>query len=203
MSFNVFGVRLKISFLFVAFLSLTVLFDSDFRLLFCLISGLIHEAGHITAMIISGLKPDCVSFKPFDIVITHSGRCLCRDNASLFIILAGVLANIIFSVLFFLIGFIAGIGQFYLFASINAVTAVFNLIPASNLDGGQAVYLLLSKKLSLKTTDRIITALTLAAFFPAFVTGFLILFYSPYNFSLLILSIYLLLSVFLKENKYY
>lgn len=203
MKFNLFGVRVKISFAFVAFVSLAVIVGGAGKLIFCIISVFIHEAGHITAMCLWGYKPQSVELKPFNIVITDANRQYQRDFCTLTVILSGPFANIIAGTIFAVFGRYFNIEWMCFFSAVNIATAVFNLIPASNLDGGQAVYLLLRKRFTPEKSDKIITALTIAVFLPAFFFGFLILFVSKYNFSLLLLSLYLLLSIFIKENKYY
>ena len=82
-------------------------------------------------------------------------------------------------------------------------TGVFNALPVSNLDGGQALYLLLTLKFSDTTANKVIDILTIILIFPTAILGFILLFNSKYNFSLLLISIYLIIALMEKNSKFY
>ena len=166
-------------------------FSTGYLLSFCAV--LLHELGHLSAMFICKNLPDGLAISAFDIKIIKYNRyrqSFCKD---IFITSAGVLINFILFVIFykFLINF----------AFVNLFVGIFNLLPASNLDGGQLLLLLLSKQFAWDTSQKIVDIITFALSFPLFLLGSLVLFNSKYNFSLLIISVYLILSIFFKKDK--
>lgn len=80
---------------------------------------------------------------------------------------------------------------------------LFNLIPVMSLDGGQLLYLLLSRRFDEALAERLVNIVTFLFIFPLAAVGFLLLLKSKYNFSLLFVCIYLVLSLVLKNNRYY
>ncbi|MEE0873727.1 MAG: hypothetical protein UIH27_09750 [Ruminococcus sp.] len=89
------------------------------------------------------------------------------------------------------------------FVFANASVGLFNSLPVMSLDGGQLLYLLLCRRFSGQTAERVITLLTLIMLIPLAAFGFVVLFQSPGNFSLLFVCGYLLLSLLTRENHYY
>ena len=89
------------------------------------------------------------------------------------------------------------------FSIVNLLTGLFNLLPVSNLDGGQAIYLILTQKFTDKTANRIIDVLTVLLIFPISIAGFIVLLNSKYNFSLLLISVYLIITLIIKNSKYF
>ena len=203
MKLNTFGIEIYLSFTVVALFSIFVLFDKSGNLICCFISAFCHEAGHIFTMCRLNLKPEKIKISLFDIKILDKNRNLCSYNENLAVVLSGSAAN-------FLLFIIAGILFLFIkaeillrFSAVNLFTGMFNLLPVSNLDGGQALYLLLIRRFSEKTTDRIIDFLTVLLILPTAVIGFIVLFRSEYNFSLLLISVYLLSALILRKSKFY
>ena len=64
------------------------------------------------------------------------------------------------------------------------------------------LFLILSKRFSPAKSAFITDVVTVVISVPMFIVGLAILFYSKYNFSMLFISLYLILTVFLKEDKY-
>ena len=72
-----------------------------------------------------------------------------------------------------------------------------------SLDGGQLMYVILSRKFSEKSAERIINITAVIILFPLTVLGFMVLLNSKYNFSLLFVCTYLIASLLCKNNRYY
>ncbi|MDD5796650.1 MAG: hypothetical protein PUD24_06945 [Oscillospiraceae bacterium] len=203
MKLKAFGIEIYVSFTVVALFSIFVLFDKSGNLICCFISAFCHETGHIFTMCRFNMKPEKIRISLFDIKILDNNRNLCSYNENLAVVLSGSAAN-------FLLFIIAGILFLFIkaeillrFSAVNLFTGMFNLLPVSNLDGGQALYLLLIRRFSEKTTDRIIDFLTVLLILPTAVIGFIVLFKSKYNFSLLLISVYLLSALILRKSKFY
>lgn len=203
MKFNLFNINFYISFIVVAFFSIMVLLDKSGNLICCFTAAVLHELGHIVAMCLCNCKPIKIVFKLFDIRIINNNRYLCSYSSSMFIVIAGVLVNFALCCISYCFWITTQLQFFQIFSLVNLFTGLFNLLPVSNLDGGQALFLLLQRKFSEKTTDSIIDILTVLLILPTAILGFIVLFRSKYNFSLLIISFYLLLALVLKKSKYY
>lgn len=188
MRFSIRGVSFELSFLAVAAMSATLVLDTSGRICACFIAAIIHECGHLLAMRCFCIKPQSIKLRIFDIAIeAHGQRPFSKD---LIITIAGPLANFVFAFVFYFFSDM-------LFVS-NLVIGLFNLLPVDTFDGGHALSLLLCKKLSAESSRRILKALTFLLLVPTFILGILVLLRSKYNYSLLLISLYLLVVLFLK-----
>lgn len=194
MRFQVSSFKILISYPALAVITLIVLSNVYTNYLLCLTAVLIHETGHLIPMFLFALKPEAFEIRAFNIKIIAKARYNTNFFRDFIITASGALFNL-FAFLFF---FRINIDLAY----VNLFIALFNLLPASSLDGGQLIFLALSRAFSRKTTARIIDIITIITALPIFFFGILILFYSKYNFSLLIIGIYLVLSLFFREEKY-
>lgn len=203
MKFKIFGINICFSYIFVAVLTLIVFLDTSQRFVFCFISVLCHELGHIFTMSKFGRKPKKIICQLFNIKIIDTTRAVFSYKTDLAIVLSGVVVNFSLSLISYLIFLISNFEIFLTFSIVNLLTGAFNLLPVSNLDGGQAIYLILTQKLSEKTANRIIDVLTVLLILPISIAGFIVLFNSKYNFSLLLISVYLVITLIVKNSKYY
>lgn len=203
MRLKVFGIEFKVSYLLVFVFALIAVFDKEYRLLICFVSAFFHEMGHILAMCKNGCKPETVICKLFDIKIIDNKRALTSFKANLIIVLSGVSVNFLLAMLAYAVCYFSQIEIFFTTSAVNFLMGIFNLLPVSNLDGGQALYLILTRKLSFESADKIIDILTFLLILPTAVLGFIVLFNSKYNFSLLLVSVYLIMTLVLKKSKFY
>ena len=77
------------------------------------------------------------------------------------------------------------------------------MLPVMSLDGGQLLYLILSRRLSENSAEKVVNIITFIFIFPLAALGFLLLFKSKYNFSLLFVCVYLIFSLIFKKNRYF
>lgn len=188
MKVRLFGVSIEASFLTVALMSVVIILDTSSKIFMCFICAIIHECGHLFAMAMFSIKPESIKLRVFDIVIDAK-----TDKSSLsdlIITLSGPLVNLTTAVLFYYVS--------YPMFIISVFMGVFNLLPIESFDGGHALAVLLSKKLSVVAVRSIIKIFTFLLLVPIFIAGVLVLFYSKYNYSLLFISLYLLAILFLK-----
>jgi len=185
---KLFNIYFETSFLSVAVMSAVLILDTSNRVVLCFISALIHECGHLFAMYCFSIKPDSIKLRLFDIVINaDTNKAFIPE---LIITLSGPMFNFVAAFVFFFF-------SKTLFV-INLVIGVFNLLPIDTFDGGHALSLLLSLKFSFKTVRATIKTLTFVFLVPIFIVGVLLLFYSKYNYSLLLISLYMVAVLFLK-----
>lgn len=202
MRFKLFSIDFTVSYLLICLMAISVLLGILDKFLFCFISVILHEIGHFLPMCKMGYIPQKVRISLFEINITDLSRCQRSDFENFIIIFFGPLSNFICFILFYLL-YLIGNKSVYDFAFANLSVGLFNLLPVLSLDGGQLLYLILGKFFSENTAEKIVNVVTLIFIFPLFALGFVLLFNSKYNFSLLLVCIYMIFSLVCKNNRYY
>lgn len=188
MKFKIFSTEFEFQFVAVLILTVALLLDKSHKVTLCLLSAFIHELGHIITMLCFSIRPHAIRFRAFDVAIEDNTS---KSNFADFVItLAGPLFNLVFAVLFYFIN--------RDFSFCNFALCLFNMLPVDTFDGGHALFLILTKRLSISTTYLILKIFTLVILIPLFVLGIIVLCYSKYNYSLLIISLYLLAILFIK-----
>ena len=81
--------------------------------------------------------------------------------------------------------------------------AAFHLLPIAPLDGGQALFALLSRRLPTERAGTVVWAFSLLILLPLAVLGFWVLLQSRYNFSLLAVSVYLMFLLVFKRGRFF
>lgn len=201
MTFKVFGIKIKISFLFVALITTFIVIDSSKYMLLGLSSALIHEMGHIMAMILVGSKPSKVEFNLFDIDIKDNNRNNRDYRNNIFILLGGSITNFLIALFLWILYYVFKDQSIFMLISENLILGFFNILPIESLDGGQILYIFLSNKL--QDNNKVIVLLEGISFiilFPLAAAGFYILLKSKYNFSLLLISCYLMSVILIKKG---
>lgn len=202
MKLNIFSVKITVSYSLLCALTLCVILDEFKGLIFCTLSIIIHESGHIAMMALFGSRPESIKISFFEISINDSLREQRSRKQNFLIILFGPLCNFICFIIFYLLYLLCRL-QTLEFAYTNLFLCLFNLLPVMSLDGGQLLCLVLSVKLSFEKSEKIVNILTFISIFPLAALGFLLLFNSYYNFSLLFVCVYLVLSLIMKNNRYF
>ena len=178
----------------LALIALIVISNINTGYLLCFISVLIHESGHLLAMKLCGFSSSGIKISLFNIEIIEKNRHCTDFRSDILITASGPLIN--------LATYFISLPLNTAFAYVNLLIGLFNLLPAASLDGGQLLYLFLSKRLSNEKSAKIVDVVTLISIFPLFLVGILVLLNSRYNFSLLFISMYLILSIFIRKDKY-
>lgn len=171
-------------------------------MLICFLALIIHESGHILAMVFFGFKPDLIRIRLFEIAILDKSRHQRNNKQNFFIILFGPLFNFVCFILGLLVNNFLNFNLLS-FSFSNIALCMFNLLPVINLDGGQMLNILLSKYYNDKICEKVINIVTAIFIAPMLLLGFLLLNYSKYNFSLLLICLYLVISILENKNKYY
>ncbi len=197
MRFSAGGCRFEVSFWFAAVVSLWLLMDTGGTFLAGICAAFFHEAGHIAAILLCGRRIISVRLSVFGAEIrqdSDGSEGLKKDIA---VSLAGPLMNLLLSLVFW------GISGSLLFpfAVANLALAFVNLVPAEPLDGGQALYAFLCLHINENTALRVLEWVSFFVLVPLGLCGFLLVFRSVYNFSLLFFSIYGVLYLVLKRRE--
>lgn len=186
--------KIKISINFPAFciMTLIILLSKSDTLFWGLLAAICHELGHIIIMMINNNIPSSISINLFDIRITEKSTCqyYVKDILTL---LAGPLVNLIIFI-FLLIININLKGEFMIcFMNENLILCLFNLIPIYFLDGGKILHILINRHKNCMVADKILKTISFSILIILSIIGFYILMASKFNFSLLFISIYLIL----------
>lgn len=192
MIFKIFGIRFEISYLFTAALAIFIAADKTGNILIFLLAAMAHEVGHLLCMVILNAKPDEIVLNPGTIRIVKNS--ITTNNETLLILLSGPVINLM--IFLICINFQA----VKLFAVINLVLFIFNLLPIEGLDGGSILKLALKLKHSEKYAEKVLFIITLF-FASGLIFAFIYLVMNGrVNYSLPILFLYLILPYVIKKT---
>ena len=175
------GMTFGVSFSFLALVGFLTLCGDGVRgqLLLCLGCCIVHEMGHLAAMMLLNVKAQAL--------ILYGGGMLIRrqkgiDSSNLddcIILFAGPLANAALAIIFLLIGMRGAAGY-------NLFCAVFNLLPLSYFDGGRIADILLPDNKAVTLIRNIIILMFACLVFSVTLMG-------GFNISLLVTFVYIAL----------
>ncbi len=191
MSFRLLGIRFDVSFYFFALLAVFFVLGPDSITRAGAIAALIHESGHLAATL---LVPDGHVER---VSVTACGlRIRARLRGSfkgwIPVCVAGAAANFLAAALLFPAA-LQGSSRFMaVLASANICMGAVNLLPVEPMDGGQLLRAATLRCTSPRCADRICTAVSFAALIPLIACGLWLLMGTRYNFSLLLLGLWLL-----------
>lgn len=191
--FQAFGVRWRFSLLFPAMLTALLLWRPDGLAVPCVLASLIHEGGHLLAMLWLGVPPQDFTLSAFGARMKLGDRTL-GYRKNLVISLSGPLANGLSALIFVLCGR-------PMLTFVHILLAGVNLLPAMGLDGGEvlrcALCLMGWEQCSatvLRCTSTLVLLLITAG-------GTYILLQPDGNSSLLVIGLYLATLVFFADKK--
>ena len=137
---KLFNTQIGADFTFLAVVAMFLTLDTTGFALMSLAVCLIHETGHLAAMIITGRKPDSILFRAGGVKISAA-----TGSDSVFVLIAGSAVNIgLFLALYFTLPK-TDINP-VMFAVLNLVIGVFNLLPIGCLDGSRLLALIIPEK---------------------------------------------------------
>lgn len=183
------GVRCRVSLLFPALLTGLLLAQADPLAVSCVLASAMHEGGHLLAMLALGCPPRVCTLGAFGMRIEMGAQRLVGYRRNILISLAGPLVNLVAALLLWLCGCAEA-------AVVHLILAVFNLLPAAALDGGQVLrcaFCLAGKETH---ADRWLQVLSAAVLLPLAVWAFWLFLSGQGNGTLLIVSGYLTALIF-------
>lgn len=182
--------KLYIGYETIAAMTAVLLLDRDNRVIFCFLAALLHELGHLLMMVLCGVSVREIRLRLFDVLIKADEAPSVR--ADVLITLGGVAVNFLFAVL------LCPVGMKY--ALPHLALGVFNLLPVMSLDGGHLLAIILDRRFAPRTTAITLTITTFVLSVPLMTAGLYVLFSGSCNYSLLIISIYLIVLLFMKNR---
>ena len=168
------------------------------RQLYGLLAAMLHEGGHLLAMFLMKTPPSELRLCPFGIEIVKRESRANHYVQDVVVSLSGPCANAVACIILFS----TGQGESVFFAA-HFLLAVLNLLPIEPLDGGQALFAFLCLRHPLETAGKVIEIVSFFTLLPLSVLGFVILFRSQHNFSLLLAACYMMALLMLKKGRYY
>ena len=188
--FKIFRIHINIDFYFII-MCFILLLGSLFDFSISIILSIIHELGHILFMKIYKIRINRINITPFSVDIIHNSSFI-PYKKEIIILLFGPLINIFLSLLFFVLYTLSPNQNLFKYISIQSLLIGFiNLIPISSLDGGRILLIWLKNHFDIEDAEKISFIVSIIFIIPLMTSGFLILFKSNFNISILLLSIYL------------
>ena len=185
-------VRCRLSLFFPALLTVLLLSRPEGPAVSCVLASVVHEGGHLAAMLWLGYPPRACTLGAFGMRIRLGSR-LPGYRHNLLISAAGPLANLLSAALLW--GCERSVA-----AAVHLTLAVFNLLPAAALDGGEMLrcgLCLLGRERAAERLLRLTSALVLLPL----AAGSCFLFLRGWgNGTLLIVSLYLVMLVFFSDK---
>lgn len=198
MTFKIFSVPVKISFLFPAAITLLMVTPIKDAALISFFSAFFHELGHLFAIKKLGGKIKNIEFGAFGGRITLRGENCLSLKGEAVAAFAGPAVNFIFAAIFFISIVFTENDVFVLPLAINLGMGLFNLLPVSTLDGGRIFSALLHMCLSERNCDIILNTVSVIFLLIILFFGFLLIMRKGGNFSLLITCAYLVIFGFVR-----
>lgn len=202
MKLRLFGTAVEVSYTLICAAALCVISGFYKTFVYCAAAVVIHESGHLFAMRLTGKFPKRIKISLFEINISDAQRHKRGSLENAFIIFFGPFANFICFIVCYLL-YLKGNEISGRFALANLSVGCLNSLPVMTLDGGQLLHILLCKRTNANKAEKIVNVLTVVILIPLAAAGFIMLFRSKYNFSLLFVSGYLVLSLIMRNKSYY
>lgn len=193
MTFILKSCKISINFYFFASAVILAMFDRSGMMLGGMISALLHESGHLAAMlIIPRQKPKAISITPFGLKIQNNSMAEFACGRVI-VLAAGSVVNFILAACLFRLS--------PQLAAMNLILGFMNLLPVESFDGGGILKIILNFFMSEKTSEIAVTIVSLIILTVLAFVGIYILFRTKYNFTLLGMSLWLLITVIIRLAK--
>ncbi|MBE6670607.1 MAG: hypothetical protein E7593_00210 [Ruminococcaceae bacterium] len=188
------SLNIKIGFPTIIFFVVLLTYNFSLVSILPFFAALLHEIGHVVAMKLCGEKITTITILPFGIDIKKAPS-VTSYKSDLFICSAGIITNILLIVIF---KTLPQTPNTTLFITSNYLLIFVNILPIKSLDGGQFLEKIISIKYNISTAENV---LTITSFIFILLLGSVavwLLFSSSYNFTLLLMCMYLFCGIFLK-----
>lgn len=198
LKFKIGKLDIQIDFMFVAIVSIFLVVDKSGISVIALLACFIHELGHIIMFLLVGYVPQKLSFELTGIRLTKPVQELSRGK-ELLVQFAGSFTNL--AIFFILINTIDKISMLSIFAVTHLVLGLFNLLPIKSFDGGKILEIILSYFINQSTTQKICNISDFLCIFFLLTVCIFMIFTTKNSFTLLILTVYLLITSVVKLIK--
>jgi len=183
--------KVKVTYPFAIMMAVFIFFDSENKLLLTVFSMLIHEMGHISALLYKNIPIQKIIIGMTGANIVYGNDRLTSYADDIFIAVMGSVFNFITVVISLFVENIFSLDMSF-FIGINAVLGAFNMAPIIPLDGGRAMLGIISLKAGLSEAEEILRRMSIAEAVIGIIIG-IILIYNSKNYTLLLVSVVILL----------
>ncbi|MEG2813570.1 MAG: hypothetical protein RSA79_03120 [Oscillospiraceae bacterium] len=195
--FKLFGMTIRIHFLFVALVTLFLLTDEKNVAFLSLLACIIHELAHVIAFMIVSYTPIALDFEITGLRLTASPHKL-SIGKELFVQVAGCLMNFI---LFFSFYFsLTQINSLSIITVAHLIIGIFNMLPLKSFDGGKILMLILTKTIRVDIALKICDIVDGVFLLLLFIAG-VFLFLKIQTFTLFLLVCWLIFIFLMKSKK--
>lgn len=170
------------------------LFDFAGHLFFIYTIVLLHELAHALSAVLLGVKVDKIEILPFGISIQFVGSYIKTPMHEAIIAAAGPICS---GVLAYIAHYFA-LGDFAVYANLSI--AALNLVPALPLDGGRIVKAILTERWGYVKAFNFTIRLTRILALLLCVAGFVLVLYTGFNFSLLLVGAFLMVNTIQEQR---
>lgn len=166
-------------------------------------AALMHEAGHIFTIVAVRGRVSHVRLMPFGIDIKLQSRHSLSYRQDILTALSGPFVNLFLLIIFIVLNrFLPTSSRLITYGAVsNLGLFAVNILPALPLDGGYALEAFCHMHFSYRTAKALLFISTLVVTALLFGAGLALLAVTGYNASLLFISVYLVLFLFLKHLK--
>lgn len=191
MTFQIRNTEITLRFGFFAVLAVMLCLGGGGHVLPAALACAAHESGHILAAHLCGIRIEAVRFGALGIqMVGDTGAVSHLRRAA--VSLAGPLMNLLF--------FILLLPAPPEYCAVQLVLFLFHMLPAVPLDGGMALYSALCSVCAEKRAAGVITVISVILALLLGTLGFSVLLRTQYNFTLLLLAVYILFYLILKRR---
>ena len=139
MDFSVLKIKVSLSPLFFAVLTSVLLLDKTGISSFAVLFSLLHETGHILALLCKKIRPKAFSLTVFGMHIKLPENLSTAEKC--FVLMSGFAVNYILAALFFIF-------HKPVFGYVNFLLGIFTSLPLASTDGGEILKALLEEFLA-------------------------------------------------------
>lgn len=193
--FTLGGCRLELKFSCFALLAFCCLFAGFSGGAFLFLAVVLHELFHLAVLFWFHAPPGYAQISALGcrLALNPQKRLSYWQNAA--VSLAGPMGNLA------CFGIMALLGKpSHIFSAASLALGLFHCLPIEPLDGGLALRSVLCGFMDREKAGKITFSVSLVLLMPLAVLGFLVLLRTRYNFSLLAMSLYLMLYLVLKRD---
>lgn len=195
LSFTLFKIPCKISLWFPTVMLCLLLADQSGVVSFGFLAALLHETGHLVMLLLLGEQPSMLLFSFFGMRLVLPAKNRLSFQKQTLVALAGPFCNLILA-----LG-LSAVNVKTVYAAMHLMMATVNLLPILPLDGGQALYWWFCVHLPESKAKRWLCAIGWTLWGILAICGVLVFIHSGYNFTLLVMAIYVgFMLIFYKGN---
>ncbi len=201
MTFKLWGVKFEITFFFVAFITFIISLKAPANLIITIASSMLHETGHLSMMILVGERPKKIKLELVGMNIIREKNFKISAKKEMVISLGGPIMNFVIIIISCMVLCFYENYTVMTCACINLILMIFNLLPIKSLDGGATLYFLLSQYFEAHFCRKILKIISIVCIAIIYIWAIYVFVVSQYNFSLIIIAIFLTISLF-QNNDY-